>query len=118
MNATTSLEALYRTHSARLAGLTAEHLGAQHLDLVDDVLGEVWLQAAERAAAGELPGGDEAFDVLSRLAVASAARHILPRILEMPDGMPLPASRGLPSEPEPRRANVRRLIAARQAKAA
>jgi len=118
----TSLETLYRTYSTRLAGLTAEHLGTSHPDLVDDALQEVWLQAAERAAAGELPDGDGAFDDLRKLAVAAAARHTLHRP-ESPVGMLLDdeafdalrrdspvcvllsAGRGLPSQLKPPRAN-------------
>ena len=115
--AATNLETLYRTHSARLAGYTAARLGTQHLDLVDDVLGEVWLQATERAAVGELPDSDEAFDILRRLVVASAARHTLPHV-EDPVGMLLPAGRGLSPAPAPRSADpvvVRSPIAARRA---
>jgi len=93
---TATLESLYDRYSAHLAVLAAERLGpTSHLDLVDDVTAEVWLQLAERAASVGLPKEGQALAVLTQLLTAAVAHHIEPRA-EVPAGMYLPASRVLP----------------------
>ena len=70
------LAGLYRCYSARLAAHAAEYLGSSAgLQLVDDVLGEVWLQLAERDAAGELPTGFAVWPALVELVAITAAEQ-------------------------------------------
>ncbi|MFI6587511.1 hypothetical protein [Embleya sp. NPDC050493] len=69
----TTLDALYHTHSARLAARAADRLAVDDLvDLVDDVTQEAWARAA---AYPWLPTGDELALLIDLVALEIRAKH-------------------------------------------